>query len=835
MNASLTRIALTTVLLMVGISADSRADLRLSQGSDRWLPRADAHWVTNADVRPDQALTRLLSHPDPGLPPSVTPAQVWMLFHLTHPQDESVSIYLTNENALLAELDAFVLDHTGQVRQQVSLGQDQPDLASRPVATRQQDVIRVDGDYSRYLLFRMSSDTPLALAVKATDASLITEENRQRYAHHWAMFVTVLAIFLFNAVLSLGYGDRAYRWFLAFHGLTILYFSGLTGFGHIYLPVSVIHFLTEHITALNFLLLLLLYEFSLGFLCQQSNLNEIRKPFFRWGLPAMHVTGFLVSFILADHYLLFPFVAVQSATIVPVLATAWRQARSGYAPAYFLFTSILVQTIGGSLGLATYAGWIPANGLTLYAFFISTVIELLIMSSALSARIRFLETRQWRLLLQEPTTQLPNEAYINQLLEPWWARTSNNSDIGGAALIQMQGFEDITHIMGPRTSLKVWTRVIEQWNQFLSSHTWSRPLPKWGTQDRLVVINRDTLLALIKVPEDHDWDQTFEPMRSIEVDCEGQLFEVQSLIAVHGDARNTPMDEVMRELSVAMVTARRHHRFIQPYDPQQDAYFRRQNRLSRDLRTAVVHRQLIPHVQPILDLHTNRIIGGELLMRWTHPELGPISPCEFIPLAEDMRWLPEMTRFALNEAALWLKQPATHDLSLSLNLSVLDLITDDSSDSLVNRIQALALPAHRLKVEVTETVLMEQPESCQQTLDQLRRLGCRISIDDFGTGYSSLAYLSRIRPDEIKIDRSFIQALQSSSIDRDIVAAIVRLGHQMRAHIVAEGVEDLANLRACQSLDCDRIQGYLIARPMPLTEFRAWLSSYVPRTEKEGF
>jgi len=822
------------LLTLTAFAGAATAEIRLNDSSDHRFPSADAYWEAEAGLTPEQALSNLQSSSARSRPPSVSQNDVWMLYRLVNTTDHLLTVHLTNDNALLDRLDAFLLeDDTGLVRQRVQLGLSQPGLEDKHVALRHQGELRLDARERYNLVFRLNSDTPLALATKVTAAPLIDEENRQRYARYWAMLVTVLAIFLFNAVLSLGYPDSAYRWFLSFHGFTILYFSALTGFGHLYLPLDVIRFLADHIMAFNFLLLFLLYEFSLHFLSQEQRLNDIRKPGFRWGIPASHGIGFLVSLVLADFYLLAPFLMVQVLTIVPVLMFSWRHARSGYAPAYFLFLSILVQTIGGSVGLSTFAGWLPASALTLYAFFITTVIELLIMSFALSARIRFLETRQRQLLLREPTSQLPNEAYLNQILDPWWSNPKTDTSSNGAVLIELRGFNEITHIMGPRTSLEVWSRVIHQWNDFLTRQTWAQPLPELAPSDSLVVINRDSLLALIDISPEFQIHCAFDSMRSLEVDCDGQVFEVESRIAVHEAAREIPLDELMRELSVAMITARRHSRFVQPYDAQQDRFFKRQNRLSRDLRTAATHKQLNAHVQPILDLHSGRIIGGELLLRWTHPELGPIPPSEFIPLAEEMRWQPELTRFVLGEAARWLRSTSGLDLMLSINLSVLDLIYEDEGSDLPTRLKAMGLPTHRLKVEVTETVLMERPEQCQRTLDKLRRLGCRISIDDFGTGYCSLAYLSRIRPDEIKIDRSFVIALESSSIDRDIVAAIVRLAHNMKACIVAEGVEDTSSLNTCRELDCDRIQGYLIARPMPLHLFQAWLGSYRYQAERE--
>jgi EAL domain-containing protein (putative c-di-GMP-specific phosphodiesterase class I) len=218
-------------------------------------------------------------------------------------------------------------------------------------------------------------------------------------------------------------------------------------------------------------------------------------------------------------------------------------------------------------------------------------------------------------------------------------------------------------------------------------------------------------------------------------------------------------------------------------------------------------------------------VGAEALLRWQHPVFGNVPPSEFIPLAEQTHWIANLTQQVLEVAAHWLALNSQLSLSISVNLSVLDLVTNIDGQDLAQRVQATGIDANRLKVEVTESVLMENPDACIAILDRLRKLGCQISIDDFGTGYSSLAYLSRIRPDEIKIDRAFISKLETSAVDRDIVEAIVRLARSMGATVVAEGVELESTMTLCAELCCHRIQGYLIARPMPLMDFTGWLDS----------
>jgi EAL domain-containing protein (putative c-di-GMP-specific phosphodiesterase class I) len=212
--------------------------------------------------------------------------------------------------------------------------------------------------------------------------------------------------------------------------------------------------------------------------------------------------------------------------------------------------------------------------------------------------------------------------------------------------------------------------------------------------------------------------------------------------------------------------------------------------------------------------------GVEALVRWEDPERGLLPPAAFIPLAEETGLVVDVDRWVLVEACRTLQDwrdraPDTAPSWISVNLSAAHLELPDLTDHVAQALAASGLPADCLVLEVTETVLMSDIAVSSTRLEQLRRLGVRIAIDDFGTGYSSLGYLRDIPVDVLKIDRSFISGLLDSARQRDLVTAVVQLGHTLGLRVVVEGVEDEAQLPVLVAIGCRLAQGYHLGRPEP--------------------
>jgi diguanylate cyclase len=225
--------------------------------------------------------------------------------------------------------------------------------------------------------------------------------------------------------------------------------------------------------------------------------------------------------------------------------------------------------------------------------------------------------------------------------------------------------------------------------------------------------------------------------------------------------------------------------------------------------------------QPKLDLRTNRMVGAEALVRWTHPQRGAIGPVDFIPAAERDHRIESLTRFVFRQAmsdAVSLKDIAS--ITLALNVSAPVLRRPDFSTFAIDLADQFGLPASMFTIEITESVFLSvEDESVGTNLKRLRDAGFGISIDDFGTGFSTFESLQRVPATEVKIDQTFVKSLSNRSADRIIVSSIIKMAQGLNRKVVAEGVEDAQTLRQLAALGCDEVQGYFVGRPQPFAEF----------------
>jgi diguanylate cyclase (GGDEF)-like protein len=251
------------------------------------------------------------------------------------------------------------------------------------------------------------------------------------------------------------------------------------------------------------------------------------------------------------------------------------------------------------------------------------------------------------------------------------------------------------------------------------------------------------------------------------------------------------------------------------------------NRLT--LRSDLLHAhdagQLWLAYQPIVQIATGRVEGVEALMRWDHPERGAIPPSEFIPIAEETQMIVALGSWALHqglaEVTRW--RDRTPDLGLSVNVSARQIIDPGLPATVESALRESGFPAEALTLEITESILMEDPDLAREALVALKDLGLRLSIDDFGTGYSSLAYIRQFPVDHVKIDRSFIQGLSDDSPDDiAVVRSVLSLCHSLRLRTVAEGIEHPGQLSILADLGCDLGQGYLFSPPLASQQWAAY-------------
>ena len=278
---------------------------------------------------------------------------------------------------------------------------------------------------------------------------------------------------------------------------------------------------------------------------------------------------------------------------------------------------------------------------------------------------------------------------------------------------------------------------------------------------------------------------------------------------------------------MAMSDAKTSTTRVRLYDPELDTDGPRRLTLVSDLRAAVQQGQLEVHVQPQARLPHGRVTSVEALVRWQHPQLGWVGPEEFIPVAERTGLIGPLTHAGARHVAGRLRavvgcrpRPGRRREPLRPQPA-----RGRPGRRVAGLLQWHGVPAHRLTLEVTEGAVMADPTRGVSLLHDLRTLGVRLSVDDFGTGYSSLSYLQRLPVQEVKIDRSFVAGLDAAPENFAIVRAIIDLGRTLGLEVVAEGVEDEATWDVLEGLGCDLVQGWHLARAMPVDELLPWLTA----------
>jgi diguanylate cyclase (GGDEF)-like protein len=423
-----------------------------------------------------------------------------------------------------------------------------------------------------------------------------------------------------------------------------------------------------------------------------------------------------------------------------------------------------------------------------------------------------------RLAYEDRLTGLPNRALFNDRLAGAVNLARRNGTPLTVMLMDLDRFKHINDTLGHTIGDNVLREV--------------------ATRLRLALRESDTIARLggdefgVLLPTGHD-DQIGEVvhkiLRAIEqpIEADGQWLDVGASIGIarfpeHGDKPDT----LISRADVAMYLAKAANSEFAFYDATHDGTQQEQLSLLGELRRAMERQELRVYFQPKIDLRTGRTRGVEALVRWMHPMRGIVPPIEFMPFAERTGFVRTVTRFvletALTRCGQWLAQGMR--LQVSINISVRDLQNTDLPDIVASLLASCAVPPELVCLEITESSFMENPQRALHTLGRLRALGIRLSIDDFGTGFSSLAYLRKLRVHEIKIDRTFIAAMEESD-DMVIVRSTIELAHNLGLKVVAEGIEDEKSLARLRAMDCDEAQGFFMSRPLPEDRLLEWLQT----------
>ncbi|AEW96682.1 MULTISPECIES: putative bifunctional diguanylate cyclase/phosphodiesterase [Streptomycetaceae] len=421
--------------------------------------------------------------------------------------------------------------------------------------------------------------------------------------------------------------------------------------------------------------------------------------------------------------------------------------------------------------------------------------------------------------LRDPLTGLPNRQW---LLERTWSaldQAERNGERAALVLIDLDRFRSVNdtlgHLAGDRLLLQIAERLrlaLPRGAEAarLGGDEFAVLLPGCDSPTRAQRVAR-TLVAALGSP--------------LNLDGLTLVLEASAGVAVFPD-HAVDAEGLLRRADVAMYEAKRGRSGVEVYEATRDGNTPDRLGLLGDLRRAIDHGDVELHYQPKVGFD-GRVAGLEALLRWVHPERGRVSPEEFIAIAESSGLMPQLTEYvletALAQVARW--RAMGIEVPVAVNVSPRDVHTPGFAGSVAARLARHGVPPAALQLEITEHVLLEDPQRAADTLAGLTGHGVKMSLDDFGTGYSSLVHLRRLPVSELKIDRSFVARLVVDSEDAAIVRCTVDLAHSLGLLVVAEGVEDDETWEHLRDLGCDAIQGWLVAAAMPPEEATSWLRS----------
>jgi EAL domain-containing protein (putative c-di-GMP-specific phosphodiesterase class I) len=289
----------------------------------------------------------------------------------------------------------------------------------------------------------------------------------------------------------------------------------------------------------------------------------------------------------------------------------------------------------------------------------------------------------------------------------------------------------------------------------------------------------------------------------------------------------TDVDTLMRNADTAMYVAKSHGRNnYQLFSAEMNNAVHDWMEISNNLRKALSNSEFELHYQPKASLKSGKLSGMEALIRWHNPQLGMMSPARFIPIAEECGLIGSIGAWVLNEACHQLRQWLDEGLApvkIAVNLSAAQCQNDDILYQMRTVLDQYAINGNMLELEITEGVVMHDVGTAIRTFSKLRELGVHVAIDDFGTGYSSLSYLKKFPVETLKIDKSFVDDIQSNTADAEIIVAIIAMAHSLGLNVVAEGAEMYEQVEFLHRVNCDEVQGYFYSKPLPPDEMAAFM------------
>jgi len=759
-----------------------------------------------------------------GIPLEFGDQVYWLRLRLSNRLDTSRALFLLMDNPMMNRLEVFRPDQTGAM-ERLMLGGDH--TSGRPFELALPHLGFELGPMASQTLFvRAQTDGAPILPLSIMEAEGFAHYQRSLHLVWGAFIGTVLLMAIYNLLLYQGLKDRTYLYYVGYVLSLMVMLGVVHGYGNYLFPRSLQQWLSQQVISLNTVATLLTFLFGVHFLKYSTKAGPLARPIRLFNLALilfLVVTFFFPEYLTAQWYA--PFQALM------YLMAFWliiRRIPDKLVWTRYYIVSWIPLCVGGAVAYLLFSGYLEYSFYTRHAFPVAIILEMALISMALADRFAVMERARLHQATHDGTLGLANEALLAEAIRSE-RRHGKGSDL---ALIAVE-ISDLDALR-PYITEDTLRDLLHGLSRLFSAALTGPYRPSVvdahaRVHKHTAVMRGDILCFLLHTPGEEALVELLERISNRDNfnPIEGRLpYRVQChLAAVLIGAAETPT-ELLAQTRRALAAARNRQQRWHLRSAVREVDHSQKIRLAQDLVNAIESGGLSLFHQPQLSLSDTDQVASELLIRWNHPEQGWIPAVQIITIAEETGLIRSLTRWVIHEAlrhARLLHEATAGHAVLSINVSASDLSRPEFATELIEAREQTALSADCLILEVTESAHFSERAAFERNFRYLTEAGFRLAIDDFGTGYSSLSYAHQHPFSELKIDRSFVSALLSDARTQTIVAATVSMARQLRLAITAEGVEDEPTAIYLKALGCDRLQGFWIAKPIPLEEYLKWL------------
>lgn len=728
-------------------------------------------------------------------------------------------------NPIIDLIEVFYRDPRFDEVQKVTLGEQAPGLNSAEHALANISFSMSPGQQLTFWI-RLTNNGANLLSLDVFEERLFEEYERVVHLLWGTLIGLTLVLSLYNFVLYIGLRDRTYLYYIGYLLAIFTLLGAVHGFGYYVMPVPWQQWLSQKMVTLQTLSAIASLQFAAAFLrvnVDSGRLFKIKNA----SLACMALFGFVALFLTERQGAPF-FALVQTVTYLLVVWMIAQDFRSRFYWTRYYLISWIPFFIGAAIGLLLFVGLVEYNFYTRHALMISVIIEMALISMALADRMSVTEKERFFQATHDVKTGLANEYYFEQKVNSLQSIPQAKSL--AVLAVKFSNYDYVTPYLSAEKQKQLLIAMASQFKDLISQQVPLLSLDDTG-QVQTSVIQNSTFLFLVSLTNPRQLSMLLSALSAKDNHnpIPDQIpFRIQCVLAARLIEGNKVEARVLiNSLKQCLNIAQQQNSDYLIYHSELDHSSARGIRLAQELERAIENDALLLYFQPQLQLKGTNRCFSEVLVRWIHPDMGFISPAEFVLIAEQTGLIKKLTAWVLRRAFLHqhdLKKVCGEDAHISINISANDLSRDGFASEVFDIAQEQNVKPENFTLEVTETSHQQDQAKFSKNIVALKQAGFSLAIDDFGTGYSSLTYVSELPFDELKIDRAFVKDLLTSERQHQIVSATIRMANDLGLSVTAEGIEDEATQDQLVKLACDKIQGYFYARPMPFDDYVSWLN-----------